>query len=95
MGVGRTKEDGPETLFLLGESGREAGCPNNTNQTDKESGENVYAVAEPPLGGKVRAPPDGSVLFTEGETTYYQFDNVFLTQQQGKYVIVEEPKEVG
>lgn len=59
---------------------------------DKESGENVYGVAEPPLGGKVRAPPDGSVVFTESGVQYYQFDNVFLAQQNsGGYVIVAEP----
>jgi hypothetical protein len=59
---------------------------------DKESGKNVYGVAEPPLRGKVKKPPDGSVLFTEDGVTYYQFDNVFLAQeQQGGYVIVAEP----
>ncbi len=58
---------------------------------DKESSENVYGVAEPPLGGKVMIPPDGSVTFTEDGTTYYQFDNVFLTQRDGGYVIVAEP----
>ncbi len=59
---------------------------------DKDSGENVYAIADPPLGGKVRGPPDGSVVFAEGETTYYQFDSVFLTRQRdGDFVIVAEP----
>jgi len=59
---------------------------------DAESGKNVYGVAEPPLGGKVKTPPDGSVVFTENAKTYYQFDNVFLTQrQEGGYVIVAEP----
>ena len=60
---------------------------------DKESGENVYGVADPPVGGKVETPPDGAVVFTVKGVTYYQFDNVFLTQQQGNYVIVEEPQE--
>lgn len=59
---------------------------------DKESGENVYAVAEPPLGGQIRAPPDGSVVFTEDEVRYFQFDNVFLAEQaDGRYLIVAEP----
>ena len=59
---------------------------------DRESGKNVYAVTEPPLGGKVRAPPDGSVVFTEDGVRYYQFDNVFFTEQpDGGHVIVAEP----
>ena len=59
---------------------------------DTESGKNVYAVAEPPLGGEFITPPDGSVLFTEHWVRYYQFDNVFFTEQpDGGYVIVAEP----
>lgn len=59
---------------------------------DKKSGENIFAIAEPELGGEVAALPDGSVVFTEDGTTHYQFDNVFLDEQpDGGYVIVAEP----
>jgi hypothetical protein len=59
---------------------------------DSESGKTVYAVAEPPVGGSVKTVPDGAVVFTVTDTTYYQFDNVFFNQKPGGgYVIVEEP----
>ncbi|UCF33424.1 MAG: hypothetical protein JSV78_13930 [Phycisphaerales bacterium] len=61
---------------------------------DRESGENVYSVAEPPLGGNVETVPDGSVVFTIDGMTYYQFDNVFFTQAEDDgFTIVAEPGE--
>jgi hypothetical protein len=60
---------------------------------DRESGDNVYAVEEPPIGGKMASLPDGSMVLNESGRTYYQFDAIFMADDPGGgYVIVEEPK---
>jgi len=84
--------DGTTTLIAGGETYYYV----NKNLYIKEvqDGKTSYVNSEPPVHAAVDELPEGATVVQEDGDTYFQFDMVFLKQNDnGKYEVVESPDD--